>query len=69
MLRRLEDRIRDLCSKTLAAPDDELEPLILELKAALREHAERLRRLAAIKLIGTNDDVPEDRRSYPAAGD
>lgn len=48
----LEERIRDLCAKVVAAPDRELEPIILELQAALREHALRLRRMAAENLAG-----------------
>ena len=67
MLRRLEDRIRELCCKTLAAQDDELEAIILELKGALRKHSERLRKLAAMKLVGSQDEIPPERRS--AAGD
>ena len=50
MRRRLEDRIRELCGKAVSAPDDELGPIIKELQAALREHNERLRQLAAQKL-------------------
>jgi hypothetical protein len=50
--RRLEDRIRELCAKAIAAPGgDELEPALSELKAALHEHTERLRQLAAKKLV------------------
>ncbi len=67
MLRRLEDRIRELCRITLAASEDELEPIILELKAALHEHSQRLRKMAAIKLVGSNDGIQPERRS--AAGD
>ena len=53
--RRLEDRIRELCSKCVDAKDPaELEPLIEKLKAALHEHANRLRDLAARKLIRKN---------------
>ena len=48
--RRLEDRIRELCSRALSASGAELEPLISELQAALREHNSRLRKLAADKL-------------------
>ena len=61
MLRRLEDRIRDLCAKTVSAPEDELGPIISELKAALREHTQRLRKLAAAKLIRKNGPTPPDR--------
>jgi hypothetical protein len=43
--RGLEDRIRNLCAKAIAAlGGDELEPALSELKAALREHTERTRR-------------------------
>jgi hypothetical protein len=48
--RRLEDRIRQLCADAVAAPASDLEPVITELKAALHEHTERLRKLAASKL-------------------
>lgn len=48
--RRLEDRIRELCSRVLSASGSELEPLISELQAALREHNSRLRKLAADNL-------------------
>jgi hypothetical protein len=48
--RRLEDRIRELCARALSASGAELEPLISELQAALREHNSRLRKLAADKL-------------------
>ena len=48
--RRLEDRIRDLCSQVVSAKETELEPLISDLQAALHEHNARLRKLAAAKL-------------------
>jgi len=48
--RRLDDRIRELCHKVVAAGEDELEPLIADLKSALSEHNIRLRKLAAAKL-------------------
>jgi hypothetical protein len=51
--RRLEDRIRELCAKAVAAPESDLEPVIGELKVALHEHTERLRKLAALKLART----------------
>jgi hypothetical protein len=60
MLRRLEDRIRDLCAKTVSAPEGELEPIISDLKAALREHTQRLRKLAAAKLIRKRPPNPHD---------
>ena len=50
MRRRLEDRIRELCGKVVSAPDDDLASIIKELQAALREHNQRLRQLAAQSL-------------------
>ncbi len=42
---RMEDRIRKLCSQILATKkDEEIEPLLVELRRALRLHIERLRR-------------------------
>jgi hypothetical protein len=50
--RRLEDRIRELCSKCVNAKDTaELEPAVEKLKTALRQHTSRLRELAARKLV------------------
>src|SRR5216684_7600838 len=48
--RRLEDRIRDLCSRAVAAQDSELDTIFSALQQALREHNDRLRKLAAAKL-------------------
>jgi len=50
--RRLDDRIRELCAKVVAATEEEVEPAISELQAALREHTSRLRKLAVTKLTG-----------------
>ena len=48
--RRLNDRIQALCAKAIATPEGEdLDVILTELKAALREHTERLRNLAAAK--------------------
>jgi len=49
--RRLDDRIRELCAKAASAPASEVGAVLEELKAALAEHATRLRKLAANKLI------------------
>ena len=41
---RMEDRIRRLCSELLAKKDDEeVGPILVELRHALHEHIERLR--------------------------
>jgi hypothetical protein len=48
MNQRLEDRILQLCAKALTAPDYSLElsDVLKELKAALREHTQRIRKMA-----------------------
>ena len=49
--RRLENRIRELCTRAVATSDPaELNMAMQQLREALREHAKRLRRLAAAKL-------------------
>jgi hypothetical protein len=48
--RRLEDRIRELCAKVIVAHEEDVGPAIAELKCALHEHNDRLRKLAATKL-------------------
>ncbi|MFZ0320958.1 MAG: hypothetical protein WAL56_17655 [Candidatus Sulfotelmatobacter sp.] len=40
-----------------------MELVFSELKSALREHTERLRKLLTIKLVQRNGDHPPDRRS------
>jgi uncharacterized coiled-coil protein SlyX len=60
--RRLEDRIQDLAGKAVAAQNsEELNDVIRELRAALREHAARLRKLAAEKLL----TLPKAERAPP----
>jgi hypothetical protein len=40
----LERRIRELCAQAVKAKDEgELQPLLSELKEAMREHGERVR--------------------------
>jgi len=48
--RRLEDRIRDLCSQAVRAQDSELTAIFSSLQLALHEHTERIRKLAAANL-------------------
>jgi hypothetical protein len=63
MLRRLEDRIRELCAKSITASDDELGPRT-ELRAALREHAERFRKVvAATNFANAKNRLRLERRS------
>ena len=63
MLRRLEDRIRELCALAVTAEEPELEIVLSELQSALREHTERLRRLAAAKLTTLDENVQQERRA------
>ncbi len=49
--RRLDDRIRELCAKAIVVSNtDEFHSILVQLRAALREHTERLRKLAVMKL-------------------
>jgi len=49
--RRLQDRIEDLVSQSVATDDPhELDVVIQKLRECLHEHPERLRKLAADKL-------------------
>jgi hypothetical protein len=48
--RRLEDRIRELCARGVTAQESELEPIFSALQLSLREHNDRLRKLAAAQL-------------------
>jgi hypothetical protein len=64
--RRLEDRIRELCRRALTANNSELDKIFAALNGALREHAERLRKLMILKLA-TKARVPTpERRSVRA---
>jgi len=57
--RRLEDRIRKLCAQAVATTDlSELSQILEQITAALHDHIERLRKLAARRPI-----PPERRRS------
>ena len=48
MNQRLEDKIRELCTKVAASKDSpEWQEAIHELQEALREHVRRMRKMAA----------------------
>ena len=60
---RMEDRIRRLCSELLATRDDEeIGPILAELRHALHQHIERLReRFGAYPLLverRARNDIP-----------
>ena len=56
--RRLENRIKELCAEALKAEPPELEDILQNLREALHEHNERLRKLAALNLVA-NEPNPE----------
>jgi len=63
MLRRLEDRIRELCSEALSAEEPELHAVFSKLKSALHEHTGRLRKLAGARFAIPENGHQQDRRS------
>lgn len=67
-LRRLEDRIRELCAQAIAAGDSaDLDTIVAQLRAALHEHTRRLRVMAA-RLVSPPESPPLERRNRnPAA--
>lgn len=49
--RRLEDRIRQLCASAIEVTDEsELSVIFEELRQALKEHGEKIRKMASAKL-------------------
>ena len=67
--RRLDDRICELCSALSSAREYELLPLISELRSALRQRTETVRKLAASKLARPGYQEPQEgrcqRSTYP----
>lgn len=59
--RRIEDRIRELCAKTMAATEDDLEPALQELSQLLRTTIVHMRQ-SAHKLLVEGTPLPEPRR-------
>jgi hypothetical protein len=60
--RRLQDRIRELCALAVAARhDDERDSILAELRSALHEHTDRLKRKAVLKLVEHEDGFEERR--------
>lgn len=62
---RLEERIRDLCTKVIAADDAELEPAIQELQSALRVHIDRLRQLVLESHLKSLPDESTSEQNVP----
>jgi hypothetical protein len=61
--RRLEDRIRELCAKATATKDQqELEIILTELRSAMHEALQRVRR-RAIAILDIHSAKPSERRN------
>jgi hypothetical protein len=52
----MEDKIRKLCARAIAAGDDDLKEAIAELRAALHEHTQGLRK-TLIEQLGAGKDL------------
>ena len=63
MLRRLEDRIRELCAEALVAQESELDQTLSKLRSALHEHNGRIRKLVAARLDNAENRHRLERRS------
>lgn len=59
--RRLDDRIRHLCSQIAEASDGETEAILQELLSAVHEKIEHLRSLTTHQLLGRKP--PKERRA------
>jgi hypothetical protein len=59
--RRLEDRIRELCTRATTAREPELTTVLGELQGAIHEHVERIRKMAANQMIGPATQLPTPR--------
>ncbi len=62
---RLEERIRDLCTRVIAADETELEAAILELQTALHEHVEQLRQLVLESHLKSLPGTPASEQTLP----
>jgi hypothetical protein len=54
----LDERVRRLCAKLITAKDHELEEVVVELRSALQEHSNFVRRIASRTLIKLRDKPP-----------
>jgi hypothetical protein len=61
--RRIDDRIRDLAAKVVTSEGNDYKPALSELKAALREHTDRLRKMAAESLAKKAAPSKDRRKS------
>ncbi len=65
--RRLEDRIRELCSQ---AAETGWKQVLSELQLAMQEHSRRVANLTMAAIVQRRPDIiQERRRNHPAAKD
>jgi hypothetical protein len=57
----LEERIYSLIAKAVAASDDEIEAVMVELRAALKEHVQRTKTMAMSTLTPRPDGKAQVR--------
>jgi len=70
--RRLEDRIRVLCALAIAGNTTNFAEVLMELRSALHEHAEQLRKMARQQLVlakGMAETPTYGERVMPVNGD
>lgn len=60
--RRLEDRIRELCTRALHPEEPECSQVIAELRSAIQEQTLRLENLAAAAAVAGKPDLIRERR-------
>ena len=58
----LGERIRELCAKAITAEDSEVQAVLSELQAALREHSQVVRQMATQTLNGESEQGPSDHK-------
>jgi hypothetical protein len=60
--RRLQDRIRELCARSLYETGPQWEITVHQLQLAIQEHALRLNNMAAAATMGGRPEVFTERR-------
>jgi signal transduction histidine kinase len=60
--RRLDDRIRELCTRVIEADDPNWDRTIRELQSALQEMMLRVRNLTAAATVAGRPDIIHERR-------
>jgi hypothetical protein len=61
-VRRLEDRIRELCAKTLYTSGPEWAATLRELQLAIQEHTLRMANMTTAATVGGKPEIFRERR-------